>query len=280
LENTNDDDAYKLNPSFNGGDDDDDDDDDGDDVTIEEEGELLQEGVALPSLEEDIQIRGEEWSLSALGMNLQELTEQLHGKGKAQLAWDCFKIGLDPLHFYNPVFPQEQLDNALLHATIFQHNTHSGNLVQIGTSSTREQIQDKYLPLKRKSQTMGINALKQLSSPSCYPSPLGIESSIATLEHITRSKDGTTKLLLKLVASSNYFIESVIIPNPEWGKSTLCVSSQVGCKQGCVFCATGKMGRLASLTADQILIQLYYANKVCRVMEDLPQIDNVVFMGE
>ena len=41
------------------------------------------------------------------------------------------------------------------------------------------------------------------------------------------------------------------------------------------------MGRLASLTPDQILIQLYYANKVCRARGGLglPQIDNVVFMG-
>lgn len=244
----------------------------------------LMKGIGQKGEEqlETINTRQLQTSVTALGMNLQELAVQLKGKGKAQLAWDCFKIGMDPLCFYNPSFPQEQLDSALLlHATISQQQQQqqqqlNDSLTQL--NRTREEIQEKFLPLKRKSQTMGTDALKQLSSPSCYPSPLGIESSVATLEHITRSNDGTTKLLMKII-ESNYLIESVIIPNPEWGKSTLCVSSQVGCKQGCVFCATGKMGRLASLTSDQILIQLYYANKVCRVMEDLPQIDNIVFMG-
>jgi 23S rRNA (adenine2503-C2)-methyltransferase len=216
-------------------------------------------------------------SSSALSMTLDELTHELHGKGKAQLTWDCFRIGMDPVHFYNPSFPEQELDNALQDQILFDQNHPS-------YSCTREKIQ-QHLPPKRLSQTMGIKALKALSE-YCYPSSLGIETSIATLSEITRSQDGTTKLLLKL-CHTDHFIESVIIPNPDWGKSTLCISSQVGCAQGCVFCATGKMGRLASLTPDQILVQLYYANKVCRVINSdgneldngLPPIDNVVFMG-
>jgi adenine C2-methylase RlmN of 23S rRNA A2503 and tRNA A37 len=66
----------------------------------------------------------------------------------------------------------------------------------------------------------------------------------------------------------DFFIESVIIQwydiaNPS---SMLCVSTQVGCAQGCTFCATGKMGLMKRLTSDEILIQLYYAKKICRIL--------------
>ena len=49
-------------------------------------------------------------------------------------------------------------------------------------------------------------------------------------------------------------------------------------RSGCTFCATGKMGKLRSLTADEILAQMFYAQKLCR-LEELPAISNVVFMG-
>ena len=219
--------------------------------------------VSPGDLDTDTNLKGQP---SPLSMNLTELTTKLSGKGKAQTSWDCFRAGIDPLLFHNPSYPEQELDNAL-------------NLLQIENSSisttTREGIQ-QYLPARRQTQLLGGKARRALSES--YPSPLGIEPSLASLNQITRSADGTTKLLLKL-QNTDFFIETVIIPNPEWGKSTLCVSNQVGCAQGCVFCATGKMGRLASLTTDQILIQLYYANKICRLTPDLPQIDNVVFMG-
>ncbi|GFH43537.1 hypothetical protein CTEN210_07259 [Chaetoceros tenuissimus] len=221
---------------------------------------------------------------SPISMNLDELTQTMNGKGKAQLCWDCFKIGIDPLHFFHPNYPPDELDQTI------------HNLVSTTCMTQSDILQ--YIPVKRQSQTLGMKSLLQLQNS--YTNPLGIESSIAQLVQITQSTDGTTKLLLKLVGIENY-IESVIIPNEKWGKSTLCVSSQVGCAQGCVFCATGKMGRLASLTSDEILIQLYYANKVVRCfnngggvgsssddMDDndvdggwseLPTIDNIVFMG-
>ena len=186
---------------------------------------------------------------SPISMNLDELTQTMNGKGKAQLCWDCFKIGIDPLLFFHPNYPPQELDQ-----TIY-------NLVS--TPCIQSDIL-QYIPTKRQSITLGKKSLQELQE--CYLNPIGIESSIATLEQITQSKDGTTKLLLKLVGGE-YYIESVIIPNEKWGKSTLCVSSQVGCAQGCVFCATGKMGRLASLGSDEILIQLYYANKVVRCLD-------------
>ena len=214
---------------------------------------------------------------SPLSMTLPELTKNIGGKGKAQSSWDCFRVGIDPLLFYNPSYPEDALDNCFNfdHQMTGETGTEVQKDHEENYKSTREVIQE-FLPSRRQTQSMGNKALKALARN--YPSPLGIEPSIGSLNQITRSSDGTTKLLLKL-SNTDHFIETVIIPHPEWNKSTLCISSQVGCAQGCVFCATGKMGKLASLTTDQILIQLYYANKICRVTEDLPQIDNIVFMG-
>lgn len=84
-----------------------------------------------------------------------------------------------------------------------------------------------------------------------------------------RSVDGTVKYLY--ATAKGDFIETVYIPDGE--RATLCVSSQVGCKMGCAFCMTGRQGYVASLTATDILNQIY----------SLPESDtltNIVFMGQ
>ena len=83
------------------------------------------------------------------------------------------------------------------------------------------------------------------------------------------SKDGTVKYLFP--TDSGKFVETVYIP--EDGRATLCVSSQVGCKMNCLFCQTGKQGFEGSLSATDILNQVY----------SLPEHDkltNIVFMGQ
>jgi 23S rRNA (adenine2503-C2)-methyltransferase len=82
------------------------------------------------------------------------------------------------------------------------------------------------------------------------------------------SSDGTIKYLFKTIR--NNFIESVYIP--ENNRSTLCVSSQVGCKMGCKFCMTGRMGFIAQLNASEIL------NQILSIPES-NGLTNVVFMG-
>lgn len=47
---------------------------------------------------------------------------------------------------------------------------------------------------------------------------------------------------------------------------------------GCTFCATGRMGKQRDLTSDEILAQMFYAKKICR-LNGLPDITNIVFMG-
>ncbi len=90
----------------------------------------------------------------------------------------------------------------------------------------------------------------------------------------TRSPCGTVKLLVRL--HDGLLVEGVIIPAAS--RSTVCVSSQVGCAQACAFCATGAMGFTRHLTPDEILMQLQVAVQVAKV-DLLPEIRNVVFMG-
>ena len=68
-----------------------------------------------------------------------------------------------------------------------------------------------------------------------------------------RSKDGTVKYLFPV--ADGKFVETVYIP--EHDRATLCVSCQVGCKMNCLFCQTGKLGFEGSLSAGEILNQIY-----------------------
>lgn len=83
-----------------------------------------------------------------------------------------------------------------------------------------------------------------------------------------KSIDGTVKYLFKTDAGK--LVESVMIPDDE--RSTLCVSSQVGCKMNCLFCMTGKQGFNGHLSANEILNQIYS-------VDESDVLTNVVFMG-
>ncbi|KAL6964108.1 hypothetical protein U1Q18_035163 [Sarracenia purpurea var. burkii] len=107
--------------------------------------------------------------------------------------------------------------------------------------------------------------------------------STSTVHFVADSSDEvTTKLLIKL--RNGAFVEAVIMrydtrlgkyggqPRPGGPRSTLCVSSQVGCKMGCKFCATGSMGFKSNLSSGEIVEQLVHASSLSRIR-------NVVFMG-
>jgi 23S rRNA (adenine2503-C2)-methyltransferase len=83
------------------------------------------------------------------------------------------------------------------------------------------------------------------------------------------SKDGTIKYLFP--TENGKFVETVFIPDED--RATLCVSSQVGCKMNCLFCATGKQGFEGSLTAKDILNQIYS-------LPERDKLTNIVFMGQ
>ena len=88
---------------------------------------------------------------------------------------------------------------------------------------------------------------------------------------VVEKSDGITgKFLLK--THDQLEIESVLIPMQAGG--TLCISSQVGCRMGCAFCETGRMGLLRNLTADEIVAQVYVAKHELGFATR-----NIVFMG-
>lgn len=97
------------------------------------------------------------------------------------------------------------------------------------------------------------------------------------LEQVERhdsDADGASKLVFK--TADHHLIESVIL-RPKTGRTSLCISSQVGCACYCSFCATGMMGFTRNLTRDEILDQVAQASRL--VKAEGRSIRNVVFMG-
>lgn len=82
------------------------------------------------------------------------------------------------------------------------------------------------------------------------------------------SKDGTVKYLMQMHGGG--LVECVVMKY-KYG-NTLCVSTQLGCRMGCVFCASGSKGLIRNLTSAEMLSQFIEANR-------LDRISNVVLMG-
>ncbi|MEM7564047.1 MAG: 23S rRNA (adenine(2503)-C(2))-methyltransferase RlmN [Pseudomonadota bacterium] len=107
---------------------------------------------------------------------------------------------------------------------------------------------------------------------------LSASTSIA-LPNIVRqqlSGDGTCKWLLELHDGNK--IEMVYIPESDRG--TLCVSSQVGCALNCTFCATARQGFNRNLTVDEIIGQVWVANRTIELLSEHDGYQLPAFMGE
>ena len=99
----------------------------------------------------------------------------------------------------------------------------------------------------------------------------------------TDSSDGfTRKYVLEL--SDRERIETVLMRFT--GRVTACISSQVGCAMGCVFCATGQMGYTRHLTPGEIVAQAVHVSRALRALDATaqrgaarPRLRNVVLMG-
>ena len=109
--------------------------------------------------------------------------------------------------------------------------------------------------------------------------PKALRSKLDTVCNIGRSpvaltqvsRDGTEKYLFRKLDRPEQTFETVYIPEED-GRATLCISSQVGCRMGCHFCATGQMGFHGHLTAADVI------NQVLSVPHS-DALTNVVFMG-
>ncbi|MEC7839267.1 MAG: 23S rRNA (adenine(2503)-C(2))-methyltransferase RlmN [Chlamydiota bacterium] len=125
---------------------------------------------------------------------------------------------------------------------------------------------------------------KNITNPELFTNlPLAVRKSLASgfnwdLPHIDShliSKDTSEKFLLK--TNDGHLFEMVLMPYDN--RATLCISSQIGCKMGCTFCQTGKMGLARNLSSGEILSQIILANQLM-IEKGMDRIvSNIVFMG-
>lgn len=119
--------------------------------------------------------------------------------------------------------------------------------------------------------------------PAVLRHDLASELSFNSLEVVaetTADRGLTTKLLLR--GHDGEEVEAVLIRHPGGSgarpRNTVCVSSQIGCAIGCLFCATGQLGLRRNLTASEIVDQVRAAARIWKAAGNgLPT--NVVFMG-
>ena len=109
------------------------------------------------------------------------------------------------------------------------------------------------------------NYLRKKLNLYCELNTLTLESSQIS------PRSGTKKYLFK--THDNLIVESVVIPEPK--RTTLCISTQVGCPLDCQFCATGLMGYKRNLSSGEIMDQFLMASRDY----GKDKISNIVYMG-
>lgn len=108
--------------------------------------------------------------------------------------------------------------------------------------------------------------LREILKKEC---PLEIKS------EIKESKDGKTAKAVVFFKDGNA-VEAVLMRHRD-GRNTICISSQVGCPFGCLFCATGKLGFKRNLTDSEIVEQVILFARFLKKQSQ--KITNIVFMG-
>jgi 23S rRNA (adenine2503-C2)-methyltransferase len=119
-----------------------------------------------------------------------------------------------------------------------------------------------------KKEISSIEEMTNLSKKARDFLSVDYEIGLCPPEKSSESSDGTIKYLYKVL--NNKYIETAYIPDDD--RATICVSSQAGCKMGCIFCMTGKQGFQGNLTSNEILNQF-------RSMPEFRNLTNMVFMG-
>ncbi len=114
----------------------------------------------------------------------------------------------------------------------------------------------------------GIDAMSDLSLRNRALLAERYTVGLSAPQRVQTSADGTKKYLYR--TSEGEYVESAYIPDGD--RATLCVSSQAGCRMGCRFCATGRLGLRHSLSACDILNQI-------ASLPERDRLTNVVFMG-
>ena len=142
-------------------------------------------------------------------------------------------------------------------------------------------LQDRSLPKYRAKQILGwVYQRRAESFEAMTDLPKGLRSELDAAFDFYRTKtiatqnseDGTQKLLLQLPDGGR--IECVLLRDGP--RRSICVSSQVGCAMGCVFCASGLDGVERNLTRGEILEQML---KLQRLLPAEERLSHIVMMG-
>lgn len=119
-----------------------------------------------------------------------------------------------------------------------------------------------------KKKVSSVEAMSNLSKTARELLAEKFEIGLTAPVKVQESRDGTKKYLFP--TTGHKFVETAMIP--ERDRVTICVSSQVGCKMGCLFCFTAKQGFQGQLTAGEIV------NQVTSI-EEAGEVTNIVYMG-
>ena len=119
-----------------------------------------------------------------------------------------------------------------------------------------------------KKQISSIDEMTNLSLKARELLKEHYEFGLTKYTRVQASVDGTKKYLFPTI--QNKFVETAMIP--ERDRKTVCVSSQVGCKMGCLFCFTAKQGFQGQLSAGEIVNQV-------RSIDEVEEVSNIVYMG-
>ena len=119
-----------------------------------------------------------------------------------------------------------------------------------------------------KKQISSIEEMTNLSKKAREVLSERFEFGLTPYTKVSASIDGTRKYLFPTI--QNKYIETAMIP--ERDRKTVCVSSQVGCKMGCLFCFTAKQGFQGQLSAGEIINQI-------KSIDEVEAISNIVYMG-
>ena len=119
-----------------------------------------------------------------------------------------------------------------------------------------------------KKEIMSIDEMTNLSGNNRQILSENYSIGLSAPLKVADSLDGTKKYLYNVL--DDKFIETAYIPDKNRG--TICISTQAGCKMGCLFCMTGKQGFQGNLSANEILNQF-------RSLPEFNSITNIVYMG-
>ena len=119
-----------------------------------------------------------------------------------------------------------------------------------------------------KKEISSIDEMTNLSKKMREILSVDYELGLSVPVNVMESIDGTKKYLYKVL--NDKYIETAYIPEDD--RATICVSSQAGCKMGCIFCMTGRQGFQGNLSSGEILNQF-------RSLPEFRKLTNMVYMG-